>query len=87
MKKKVKNYFMTVLIIFIVALIYLWQQIESERMLRKLNKIYKIREEEIEKYTQLQVKYATLSTPERLDTIAKRAKFVIPQQDKIIHIE
>ncbi|MDI6640783.1 MAG: hypothetical protein QME68_00520 [Elusimicrobiota bacterium] len=87
MKKKTKNYFLAILIVFIVALVYLWEQIESERWLRKLNEIDKIREQELEKHTQLQIKYTTLRSPERLNAIAKKAKFVIPDKNKIIYIE
>lgn len=87
MNKKAKKYLISIILLFIVAFVYLWQQIEANRMLRKLNRLHRIKEEEAEKYSQLQTKYAYLKSYKRLDAIAKKMKFVVPEKDKIIYLK
>lgn len=86
MKKKNKNLFLIIILVFVVAFIYVWEQIESEKMLRRLNDIDKKKQEEMGIYSQLQMVCSDLRSPDRLNTIARKLKFVVPQKDKIIYI-
>ncbi|MFN3966626.1 MAG: cell division protein FtsL [Endomicrobiia bacterium] len=86
MKKNYKKYFIFILLFFTIILIYVIEQIESKRMLIRLDKLNSEKNKQIEIYSKLQVEYTRLTSPERLDEIAKKQKFIIPQEEKIIYI-
>jgi len=87
MKKFQKNFFLFVILIFSIALIYACEQVESKRMLRRIEKIKDEENKEMEIYSKLQVEYAKLVYPERLYEISKKQGFFIPSEKNIVNIK
>ncbi|MFH0807785.1 MAG: hypothetical protein V2A57_05150 [Elusimicrobiota bacterium] len=72
MKKGPYNYFGLTALIFFVAIIYAWEQIESVRMQYKINKLNEEKIKEKETLSDLQILYYKMESLERLDDIAKK---------------
>lgn len=81
------NIIKIIFFIFIILFIYLWQQIESENTLLKINSLKTDFEKEKKEYEQLQVIYNTLISPLRLDKISKDYGLYPPKKIQVLKYE
>ncbi len=87
MKRYRLNYFFLILLFFVIILIYVFEQVESRIMLRRLNKLNIEKNKQIEEFSKLQMEYTELIFPKRLEEIAKEYNFIIPSKEKFVYIE
>ena len=87
MSKFQKKFFFYAFLIFIFALIYVFEQVQSKIMLRHINKVNIEKTNQLEICSKLKKQYAKLVFPERLYEIAKKNGFVIPKEKDIINIK
>ncbi|OGS28140.1 MAG: hypothetical protein A2297_08590 [Elusimicrobia bacterium RIFOXYB2_FULL_48_7] len=84
MKKPQANYFLIITFIFLVAIIFAWEQIESVRLQYKIDRFSEALQKEHETQSELQILCYKMESPERLDKLAREMKFVIPKKESIV---
>jgi len=83
MKNKSPGKLSIIIFIFIVLLVYAWEQIESERLGYRLQSLRQEIEKEKNHIVQLDISLSYLRSPERLDSISHKMNFGPPKKDQI----
>jgi cell division protein FtsL len=87
MRRQNFRMFPAVILVFLVLLVYVYFHIASERLAYKIEEVGKMLEKEKNINSQLHMEVSSLSSPERLDKIAKGMKLCSPSKKQIIEIE
>lgn len=85
-KEKPFNGFLLLLLAFFVVFLYVWLQITSTRMVYKVDNLRVALDREIEVNKQLKISISELSSPQKLDRIAKKMKLQNPSKGQVVEI-
>ncbi|OGS20448.1 MAG: hypothetical protein A2252_10465 [Elusimicrobia bacterium RIFOXYA2_FULL_39_19] len=83
MKKGKTNYLLVIMVVFTVAMIYVWEQIQSVRLQYMIEEINEQKSKELENAADFQILCIKMESPERLDRLASERKFYAPKKENV----
>ncbi|MBU2567969.1 MAG: hypothetical protein KJ967_04260 [Elusimicrobia bacterium] len=86
MIKKHKGYFFATVSVFIVALVYIFEQVEAQRTLNRLEALHKEKSKTLQDLSDLQITLSGLKSLGKLEQHAKEMKFCELPENRVIYI-
>jgi len=75
-----------IFLVFIILLFYVFMHVQSQRLAYKIGKMRAALDAEKAENGRLHIKLSRLSSPERLDSVAREMGFSAPSRSRVIEI-
>ncbi len=75
-------------LVMILPLLYVWPHIRMTELEYQVAEQMSLRRQLLEEREKLKIEYATLKSPQRIETIAKeKLQMIYPQRDQVVNIK
>lgn len=81
-------FIMLICLVMIVSIFYVWPHIRMTELEYQIAEEVNIRQRLLEEQEKLKIEYATLKSPQRIETIAReKMQMTYPERDQVIYIK
>lgn len=81
-------FFMVICVVMLMPLLYVWPHIRMTELEYRVADEMSVRRRLLEEREKLKIEYATLKSPQRIETLAKeRLQMTYPERDQMINLK